>query len=93
MTNQNKPRSCWTPLFIAIAIALITIGILYSTLDAQSEPVPLPTALPPVVIPTATMRPAPTYMPAPTVTPTATLIPMPRDARFRVLLPMVGGGE
>jgi len=61
MTNHTHTakRSCWTTLAIALAIALVTIAFLYSMLEAQELPDPVG----PIVIPTATMLPAPTLTP------------------------------
>ncbi len=57
MTKPTNNRSCWTRLAIAAIIAIVTVAFLYSMLDAQELPTD-PAG--PVIIPTATMMPAPT---------------------------------
>lgn len=57
MTTPTSNRSCWTRLAIALIIAIVTVAFLYSMLDAQELPTD-PAG--PVIIPTATMHPAPT---------------------------------
>ena len=56
MTTPTNNRSCWTRLAIAAIIAIVTVAFLYSMLDAQELPDPVG----PIIIPTATMMPAPT---------------------------------